>query len=60
MIKRKRQYYIDKVIYFLDQMKKYYPDQEIIFEGVDGSAYCKLKDALIYDGMGGEIVIDAG
>lgn len=58
-MKRSQKYYRDKIISLLDQMKEYYPEQEIILETVDGSVSCKIKDANIYDGMGEEIVIDA-
>mgnify|MGYP006967157950 CR=1 FL=1 len=49
----------DKVIKQLDKLKIEYPDQEIIVETPKGTVSLKIGDALIYEGMGGEIVIDS-
>lgn len=49
----------DKVINILDQLKKESPKQLLIVETPDGSVELKICDALIYEGMKGEIVIDS-
>lgn len=49
----------DKVIKQLDKLKIEYPDQEIIVETPKGTVSLRIGDALIYEGMGGEIVIDS-
>ena len=48
----------DKIIKKLDKLKAEHPDQKIIVETPNGSVEFKIGDALIYEGMGGEIVID--
>lgn len=49
----------NKIIKNLDKLKKEYPDQQIIVETPQGTATVKIGDALIYEGMCGEIVIDS-
>ena len=49
----------DKVIKQLDKLKAECPNQEIIVETPQGTVSLRIGDALIYEGMGGEIVIDS-
>lgn len=49
----------DKVIRQLDKLKIECPNQEIIVETPKGTVSLRIGDALIYEGMGGEIVIDS-
>lgn len=49
----------DKVIKQLDKLKVECPNQEIIVETPKGTVSFRIGDALIYEGMGGEIVIDS-
>lgn len=49
----------NKIIKKLDKLKEEHPEQVIIVETPNGSAQLKIGDALIYEGMGGEIVIDS-
>lgn len=49
----------DKIIKQLDKLKKENPEQVIIVETPNGTVSCKIGDALIYEGMCGEIVIDS-
>lgn len=49
----------DKVIKQLDKLKIECPNQEIIVETPEGTVSLKIGDALIYEGMSGEIVIDS-
>lgn len=49
----------DKTIKILDELKKNNPEQEICVETPSGSVSLQIKDALIYEGMCGEIVIDS-
>ena len=49
----------DKVIKQLDKLKIECPNQEIIVETPKGTISLRIGDALIYEGMGGEIVIDS-
>ena len=49
----------DKIIKKLDKLKAEHPEQEIIVETPNGSVELKIGDALIYEGMRGEIVIDS-
>lgn len=49
----------DKVIKVLDDLKAKYPEQKIIVETPSGTVNLKIGDALIYEGMRGEIVIDS-
>lgn len=50
---------VDDVIKALDELKKKMPDTEITVETTKGSCSTKIKDALVYEGMDGSIVIDA-
>ena len=50
---------IDDVISVLDKLKLTHPEQVIIVETPNGSVELKIGDALIYEGMRGEIVIDS-
>lgn len=50
---------VDNVIKYLDKFKKENPDQVIIVETPNGTVELKIGDALIYEGMRGEIVIDS-
>ena len=47
------------VIHILDKLKSEHPEQKIIVETPQGSVELKIGDALIYEGMGGEIVVDS-
>lgn len=49
----------DTVIDCLDELKERHPNQEIIVETPKGTVSFKIGDALIYEGNGGEIVIDS-
>lgn len=49
----------DKIIKKLDKLKAEHPEQKIIVETPKGSVELKIGDALIYEGMRGEIVIDS-
>ena len=49
----------DKIIKQLDKLKAECPTQEIIIETPKGTVSFKIGDALIYEGMHGEIVIDS-
>lgn len=49
----------DKIIKKLDKLKEDHPDQVIIVETPNGSVDLKIGDALIYEGVGGEIIIDS-
>ena len=49
----------DKIIRKLDKLKAEHPEQKIIVETPNGSVELKIGDALIYEGMCGEIVIDS-
>ena len=48
----------DKIIKKLDKLKAEHPEQKIIVETLKGSVELKIGDALIYECMRGEIVID--
>lgn len=50
---------IDKVIKYLDKLRRENPDMEIIIETVDGCTSCKIRDANIYEGMDESLVFDA-
>lgn len=50
---------IDNVIKYLDEIKKENPNQIIIVETPNGTVELKIGDALIYEGMRGELVIDS-
>lgn len=50
---------VDNLIKYLDKFKKEHPEQVIILETPNGTAWLKIGDALIYEGMGGEVVIDS-
>ena len=49
----------NKIINELDKLKAEHPEQKIIVETPKGSVELKIGDALIYEGMRGEIVIDS-
>ena len=49
----------EKVIKQLDKLKEEFPNQEIIVETPNGTVTLKIRDANIYEGMRGEIVIDS-
>ena len=49
----------NKIINKLDKLKAEHPEQKIIVETPKGSVDLKIGDALIYEGMRGEIVIDS-
>ena len=48
-----------KVFKYLSKLKDEHPDQKIIVETPKGTVSLKIGDALIYEGMRGEIVIDS-
>lgn len=50
---------VDDVLNVLDRLKSTHPEQVIVVETPNGSVDLKIGDALIYEGMGGEIVIDS-
>ena len=50
---------INNVINYLKNLKKENPNQVIIVETPKGTVELKIGDALIYEGMRGEIVIDS-
>ena len=50
---------IDDAISVLDKLKSTHPEQIITVETPKGSVELKIGDALIYESMGGEIVIDS-
>lgn len=50
---------VDDVLNVLDRLKSAHPEQVIVAETPNGSVDLKIGDALIYEGMGGEIVIDS-
>ena len=50
---------IDNAISVLDKLKSTHPEQVITVETPNGSVDLKIGDALIYEGMRGEIVIDS-
>lgn len=49
----------NKTIKLLDELKKKNPSQKIVVETTNGTVSLKISDALIYEGMNGEIVIDS-
>ena len=49
----------EKIIHCLDKLKKENPEQIIIIETSQGCVECKIGDAIIYEGIAGEIVIDS-
>lgn len=49
----------EKIIRRLEKLKLEHPDQIIVVETPDRTVSLKIGDALIYEGMGGEIVIDS-
>ena len=49
----------DKIIKKLDKLTVEHPEQKIIVETPKGLVDLKIGDALIYEGMRGEIVIDS-
>lgn len=48
-----------KIIRKLNKLKDEHPEQVLIVETPSKTVSLKLGDALIYDGTGGEIVIDS-
>ena len=50
---------IDNAISVLDKLRSTHPEQKIIVETSNGSVELKICDALIYESMRGEIVIDS-
>lgn len=50
---------VDDLISCLDRFKNEHPDQVIIAETPNGTVQFKLGEALIYEGMGGEVVMDS-
>ena len=50
---------IDNAISVLDKLRSTHPEQKIIVETSNGSVELKIGDALIYESMRGEIVIDS-
>lgn len=49
----------DKIIKKLDKLKSEHPEQRIIVETPQGSVELKIGNALIYEGMNEEIIIDS-
>lgn len=50
---------IDNAISVLDKLKSTHPEQKIIVETPQGTVELKIGDALIYEGICGEIIIDS-
>jgi len=50
---------LSKAIEALDKLKESSPGQIVIAETPEGTVRLKIGDALIYEGMGGELVIDS-
>ncbi len=50
---------VDDLIACLDRFKSEHPDQVIIAETPNGTVQFKIGEALIYEGMGGEVVMDS-
>ena len=50
---------IDDAISILDKLKSIHPEQKIIVETPQGTVELKIGDALIYEGICGEIIIDS-
>lgn len=50
---------VKKVFKYLRKLKDECPDQKIIVETPKGTVSLRIGDALIYEGMRGEIVIDS-
>lgn len=50
---------IDGTIHQLDNLKKLSSDTEIVIETSHGTIGTKIGDALIYEGLKGEIIIDS-
>lgn len=50
---------INKVIKQLDKLKEESPDTEIILKTPSKTVIAKIKDILIYEGLNGELVLDA-
>ena len=49
----------DKIIKKLDKLKAEHPEQKSLWKHQKSSVELKIGDALIYEGMRGEIVIDS-
>lgn len=49
----------ESIIDILNVIKNRYPEQTIVVESPDGVVEMKMGDAMIYEGMNGEIVIDS-
>ena len=49
---------VNKIIKYLDMLKKEYPDTEIIIDAPNNGSTCIIGNALIYDDLHGNIVID--
>lgn len=47
------------IVSLLNKLKEQNGNQWVIIETPTGSASLRLKDALIYEGCGGEIVLDS-
>ena len=47
------------IIDILNELKNRNPEQSIVVESPDGVVNMKIGDAMIYEGMSGEIVIDS-
>ena len=50
---------IDYIIKTLDKLKSINPEQKFVIETYSGSVELQIGDALIYEGINGEIVIDS-
>ena len=50
---------IDNAISVLDKLRSTHPEQKIIAETPQGTVELKIGDALIYEGICGEIIIDS-
>lgn len=50
---------IQDIINLFDKLKEQNGNQWVIIETPTGSASLQLKDALVYEGCGGEIVLDS-
>lgn len=49
----------NKIIHELEKLQVDHPDQELIVETPEGTVSLQIGDAVIYEGMNGEIVFDS-
>ena len=49
----------NKIIHQLEKLQVDHPDQEFIMETPEGTVSLRIGNAIIYEGMNGEIVFDS-